>query len=142
MNRPLRFLPPQTLRPHEETIDERLAVVIDLILCAQTWTRPICVEAASLCIMDGHHRHLAALHLGLAVVPIVTFDYGEVLLGSWTPGLRHDAAELVERAGAGALLPPKSTRHVFPPFDAPAVPLDRLVGPDRWPVTTGAGREG
>ena len=131
MKRELRFAPPALLKPHEETIDMRLNDVIDLLLREQAWTRPICIEADSLCIMDGHHRRLAAIHLGLAVVPVIAFTYGEVRLGSWIKDAQYDAEEIVERARCGRLLAPKSTRHVFPPFTATPTPLTALVSPSR-----------
>lgn len=128
MNRQLRFLSPVTLRPHEETVASRLGEVIELLLREQAWTRPICIEEESLCVMDGHHRRLAAIHLGLTKVPVVAFRYFEVRLGTWKPGLQHEPGEVIDRARLGRLLPPKTTRHLFPPFEAQAVPLLRLIG--------------
>lgn len=123
----IRLLSPLDLKPHEQTESCRIRYVVDLLLREQAWTRPICVEEQSLCVMDGHHRRLAAIHLGLAAVPVVAFTYDEIRLGSRRAGMRVEARELIDRAMRGALFPPKSTRHVFPPFESAAIPLARLL---------------
>ncbi|MBO9112740.1 MULTISPECIES: ParB N-terminal domain-containing protein [Rhizobium/Agrobacterium group] len=125
----LLLVPPSTLSPHEEIIPDRVAEVTDLLIRDQSWTSPICIERTSRCIMDGHHRHAAALRLGLALVPVVTFDYENVRLGSWRPDMSFEPDEIVERARRGILFPHKSTRHVFPPVRVVPVPLHQLVMP-------------
>ncbi len=64
----IRLLSPFDLKAHEHTERGR-------------------VEEKSLCIMDGHHRRLAAIHLGLAAVPVVGFTYDEVRVGSRRAGM-------------------------------------------------------
>jgi hypothetical protein len=128
MNKPrIRLLSPLALKPHEETDSCRIRHVIDLLLRDQAWTRPICVDEQSLCVMDGHHRRLAAIQLGLVAVPVMAFSYNEIRLGSRRAGMRIEADELIDRAMSGALFPPKSTRHVFPPFEWEAIPLAKLL---------------
>lgn len=122
-----RLVPPSTLIPHEEIIPDRVTEVTNLIIREQNWTTPIYIERQSQCIMDGHHRHVAALRLGLKLVPIVEFDYDDVRLGSWREGQSFNPDEILERARNGALFPHKSTRHVFPPIRAVSVPLCQLV---------------
>lgn len=123
----IRLLSPLELKPHEQTESCRVRHVVDLLLRQQAWTRPICVEATSLCVMDGHHRRLAAIHLGLAAVPVVAFTYDEIRLGSRQPGMSIEPEELINCAMRGHLFPPKSTHHVFPPFQADAIPLAKLL---------------
>lgn len=125
--RRIRLLSPFDLKAHEHTERGRVRSVIDLLVREQAWTRPICVEEKSLCIMDGHHRRLAAIHLGLAAVPVIGFTYDEVRVGSHRAGMEVEAEELIARAMSGALFPPRSTRHVFPPFKATAIPLAELL---------------
>lgn len=128
MSKPrIRLLSPLALKPHEQTESRRIRHVIDLLLREQAWTQPICVDEQSLCVMDGHHRRLAAIHLGLAAVPVIAFNYDEIRLGSRRAGVRIEANELIDRAMRGALFPPKSTRHVFPPFESEAIPLAKLL---------------
>lgn len=123
----IRLLSPLELKPHEQTDSCRVRHVIGLLLREQAWTRPICVEATSLCVMDGHHRRLAAIHLGLAAVPVIAFTYDEIRLGSRQPGMSIEPEELIDCAMRGRLFPPKSTRHVFPPFQTEAIPLAKLL---------------
>jgi L-serine kinase (ADP) len=125
----LRLVPPSTLAPHEEILNERVDEVIDLLVNAQSWTAPICIERHSRCIMDGHHRHVAALRLGLTLVPVMEFDYREVGLGSWRAGINFEPDTIIDRAQRGLLLPHKSTRHIFPPVAVAQVPLQELVRP-------------
>lgn len=125
----LRLVSPDTLAPHEEIIPDRVNEVTDLLIREQRWTNPICIERHSRCIMDGHHRHAAALRLGLRLVPVVTFDYDDVRLGSWRAGMSFQPDEIVGRARRGMLLPHKSTRHVFPPVRVVPIPLHQLVMP-------------
>ncbi|EJN06840.1 ParB N-terminal domain-containing protein [Phyllobacterium sp. YR531] len=125
----LRLVPPSSLVPHEEIIPDRVNELTDLLIRWQSWTSPICIERHSRCIMDGHHRHAAALRLGLTRVPVAEFDYEEVLLGSWRPGQLFKPEEIIDCARRGALLPHKSTRHVFPPVRVAPVPLHQLVMP-------------
>lgn len=125
--RRIRLLSPFDLKAHEHTERGRVRSVIDLLIREQVWTRPICVEEKSLCVMDGHHRRLAAIHLGLAAVPVVGFTYDEVRLGSRRAEVEVEAEELIDRALLGALFPARSTRHVFPPFEAAAIPLAELL---------------
>ncbi|BDV36383.1 hypothetical protein SS37A_39130 (plasmid) [Methylocystis iwaonis] len=123
----IRLLSPMELKPHEQTDSCRVRHVIDLLLREQAWTRPICVEATSLCVMDGHHRRVAAIHLGLAAVPVIAFTYDEIRLGGRQPGMSLEPEELIDCAMRGRLFPPKSTRHVFPPFQMDAIPLEKLL---------------
>ncbi|NTA19025.1 ParB N-terminal domain-containing protein [Agrobacterium tumefaciens] len=125
----LRLVSPATLTPHEEIIPDRVNEVTDLLVREQCWTSPICIERHSRCIMDGHHRHAAAMRLGLALVPVAEFDYNDVRLGSWRAGLSFEPGEIIERARCGVLYPHKSTRHVFPPVRVVSVSLHQLVMP-------------
>lgn len=129
MSPELRLVSPSSLAPHEEIIPDRVNEVTDLLVREQRWTSPICIERHSRCIMDGHHRHAAALRLGLKLVPVVSFDYDDVRLGSWRADMYIEPGEIVERARRGMLLPHKSTRHVFPPVRVAPIPLHQLVMP-------------
>ncbi|KMO14230.1 ParB N-terminal domain-containing protein [Methylobacterium platani] len=126
---PLSLLPPLALRPTEETDPGRIGEVIALILDAQAWTQPICVERDTLAVLDGHHRLAAAIQLGLARVPVRTYDYAAVPLASWRPEVAPTRDEVLRRALAGRLYPPKTTRHTFAPAPETAVGLAQLVGP-------------
>ena len=121
------LLPPLALRPTEETIRGRIGEVIGLILDAQAWTQPIRVERDTLAILDGHHRLAAAIQLGLVRVPVLTYDYATVPLASWRPEIHPTRDEVLHRALAGRLYPPKTTRHTFVPELLATVELMRLL---------------
>ena len=132
----LSLLPPLALRPTEETLRGRIGEVIGLILDEQAWTQPIRVERGTLAVLDGHHRLAAAIQLGLVRVPVRTYDYATVPLASWRPGIHPTRDEVLRRALAGQLYPPKTTRHTFAPEPLASVGLGRLLcGPEPAPVT-------
>ncbi|MFH6787259.1 MULTISPECIES: ParB N-terminal domain-containing protein [Methylobacterium] len=129
------LLPPLVLRPTEETIRSRIGEVIGLILDEQAWTQPIRVERGTLAVLDGHHRLAAAIQLGLGRVPVRTYDYATVPLASWRPEIQPTRDEVLRRALAGQLYPPKTTRHTFAPEPLATVGLGRLLGgPERDPI--------
>ena len=122
------LIPPRLLRPTEETVRGRIGEVIALILAEQAWTQPICVERDTLAVLDGHHRLAAAIQLGLARVPVRLYAYATVPLASWRPGIVPTRGEVLRRALAGHLYPPKTTRHSFAAEPPTCVALARLLG--------------
>ncbi|SEP50523.1 ParB-like nuclease domain-containing protein [Methylobacterium sp. ap11] len=124
----LSLIPPRLLRPTEETVRGRIGEVIALILTEQAWTQPICVERDTLAVLDGHHRLAAAIQLGLARVPVRLYAYATVPLASWRPGIVPTRGEVLRRALAGHLYPPKTTRHRFAPEPPISVALAQLLG--------------
>ncbi len=111
--------------------------MIALILDAQAWTQPICVERETLAVLDGHHRLAAAIQLGLTRIPCRTYDYATVPLASWRPEIEPTRDEVLHRALTGRLYPPKTTRHTFTRAPDAAVGLARLVGPGGAPPSRG-----
>jgi hypothetical protein len=106
-----QWLAPQRLRPTEETLPARLAIVCRDILAEGVWREPILVERDSLAIMDGHHRHQFALREGLSRVPCVLVSYDLVTLESRRDDLVVTPEGVIARALSGQPYPPKSTRH-------------------------------
>jgi ParB-like nuclease domain len=102
------------LLKHEQVDPDRVAELMNSITRIGVWTEPICVDAETKVIMDGHHRYEAAIQLGLAFIPARGFAYSEVIIRSRRDDFRIDAAEIRRRAMAGNLYPPKTTHHVFP----------------------------
>lgn len=121
------LVPPSALRPTEAFHPDQVRAVIALIVAGQAWTQPICVERVTLAILDGHHRHAAALQLGLARVPVRMFDYDQVALGSWRDDWCPTREEVLRRARDGDLYPPKTTRHTFAAGETTPLALARLV---------------
>ena len=132
------LLPVGLLRPTEETVPARVRAVVAMILEAEAWTQPICIEGSVNALLDGHHRLAAARVLRLVRVPVHVFDYAEVALLSWRATLAPTRADVLARALSGRLYPDKTTRHVFPPRPACTVPLGALRGPTEqnasWPA--------
>ncbi len=127
MSDPVILLAPSDLRPTEAVCPDQVRAVIALMVAEQAWTQPICVERTTLAILDGHHRHAAALQLGLARVPVRAFDYAEVELASWRADWKPTREDVLRRARTGALYPAKTTRHTFAASVATALPLQRLI---------------
>ncbi|GJE57057.1 MULTISPECIES: ParB N-terminal domain-containing protein [Methylobacterium] len=109
----IRLISPLDLRPTEEISLGRVREVIAMIVARQAWTQPICLERTTLAILDGHHRHAAAIQLGLRRVPVRVFAYEAVELASWRAEIHPTRDEVLRRARAGELYPPKTTRHSF-----------------------------
>ncbi len=70
----LEWLNPLDLKPHEDVIE---SIVIENINMLKRFCKivPIVVDRSSLTILDGHHRHQAAVILGLDKIPVVLVDY-------------------------------------------------------------------
>jgi hypothetical protein len=115
------------LRATEETDPPHADAVASLILRAGVWTTPVCIERETGAVMDGHHRLAAAHRLGLQMIPVVPLTYDQVELQAWRSGFEVSPIEIVRRALAGDLYPPKTTRHLFPEaLPTCLVPLARL----------------
>ncbi|GEO99312.1 ParB N-terminal domain-containing protein [Methylobacterium haplocladii] len=109
----IRLMSPLDLRPTEQIIPGRVRDVIAMIVTRQAWTQPICLERTTFAILDGHHRHAAAIQLGLGRVPVRILAYDDVALTSWRAEIRPTREDVLRRARAGELYPPKTTRHFF-----------------------------
>ncbi|MEJ2779235.1 ParB N-terminal domain-containing protein [Stygiolobus sp. RP850M] len=70
----LGWLNPLDLKPHEDVIE---SIVVENINMLKRFCKivPIVVDRSSLTILDGHHRHQAAVILGLDKIPVVLVDY-------------------------------------------------------------------
>lgn len=110
---PVVLIVTEHILPNEEHDEARLREVLASIERCGRWTAPIALERDSFAVMDGHHRLAAARRLALARVPCVLLDYEQVAVVARRPGFRVDGAEIVARARARSLYPPKTTRHVF-----------------------------
>lgn len=103
------------LKHHEKTIPSRQANISRSIAENGYHGPPILVEARYLIILDGHHRVNALRSLGARWVPAVLLEYGDerLTLSSWRPDVSVTPSEVVRRALAGLLYPPKTTRHLL-----------------------------
>lgn len=111
---PVHFVRADAILPNECHHPEHAAGLAETIRREQLWRIPIALECNSLAVMDGHHRLQAALQLKLTFVPCLLLDYGDVEVSSTREGYLVTPQEIVRRAKAQDLYPPKTTRHRFP----------------------------
>jgi len=128
-HRPIVYLSPEALRPHEEYSPERAVEIVRLIETAGAWTHPLAVERDSHCIMDGHHRLHAARLLRLWRIPCLLYTYDEVAVHTRRPAFAVTPAGILARCRAGDLFPPKTTWHRFPAVTQCHIPLSALGYP-------------
>ncbi|MEB3861039.1 MAG: ParB N-terminal domain-containing protein [Desulfurococcales archaeon] len=110
---PVTLLPLDSLRPHEEILEDRVERIMRELEEKGVQERPILVDAKTMIILDGHHRTEALRRLGARRIAAVLVDYDSdlVTVGSWRPEIRV-TKDLVRHAGlTGRLLPPRTSRH-------------------------------
>lgn len=100
----LALLPPRSLRPHEEFVEESVTEMIRSFK-RDGWQRnPIIVDKSTNIVLDGTHRHEAALRLGLATVlcMVVNYRFEGIRLGTWDRQFRGDWEEALGTIRASA----------------------------------------
>lgn len=116
----------EELKEHEKTSAVRVALVLASLVMKGAFTTPLLVDAASMTILDGHHRYAAARILGLERVPCWCVDYfddASVALAPRRQAIAVSKEEVVRRGMAGDLYPRKTTRHAY---EVPPAPLFTL----------------
>lgn len=108
----------EVLRPHEQTIQERVRDLRRAILQDGIIKTPILIDRSTGVILDGHHRHRALQGIGFKVGPVLAADYTRSSITlkndkNGPPG-SPTKVDVIERAQSGELFPPKSTRHRYP----------------------------
>ena len=122
-----------SLRGHEEVIPSNLEKRISKLL-NKGFYKPIIVDAASLVILDGHHKWTAAGLLDLDRVPVIMVEYIEddTVLVDVRPDCEKKSItkdEVLEMGISDGVFPPKTSRHSFS-FSVPSIqiPLEELRG--------------
>ena len=115
MNGGFRYalLPLGRLRAHEEIVPADVPSLIDILRSAGEVREPLLVADRTWVILNGHHRYQALRAMGARRAPawVVDYDDERITLDRWGPGEPISKAEVVRRAAAGELFPPKTTRH-------------------------------
>lgn len=114
---PIAFVPQERLLAHEQTVEPRVRELVKLLAREQQVRLAIVADAATLVVLDGHHRLEALRRLGCKRIPVLLVDYhrDDIRVGSWRDGeVPPTKREVVLQAQAGKLYAPKSTRHFFP----------------------------
>lgn len=125
----LVFLSPARLRPTEYHDPQAATALRDKIVQERHWTAPPLVHRGCLAILDGHHRHQAAIALDLAQIPclLVSYQEDDIELGTWQSTSSITPQEVLRVAQTGRLFPFKTTRHRMRPLPLSfAIPLEML----------------
>jgi len=124
------LIPLTELRAHERIEETTLSDLMSHIVRTQVLSDPIWVSRRGTVILNGHHRVEALRRIGADRVAAWVLDYDSELvhLERWRPGPPISKSEVVRRAEAGQLFPPKTTRHRLL-LDLPAhpTPLSELL---------------
>lgn len=130
MTSTITILPTLQLKPHEKVDRAHAAALAARIAHDGVLTHPIIIDSRTFVILDGHHRFHALTSLGVPFSPCIAIDYlhNAIRVVPWRTG-ETITKETVLRAGlSGALLEPKTSRHVFSDMhtDTHAVSLSHL----------------
>jgi len=102
------------LKPIEYYIEELIPKVKKSTIVDDYWTEAIKIEKHNL-ILDGHHRFEIAKRLKLKKIPVVLFDYDDVIMWSLRKDIKiRNNKEVIERVLGGYLYPNKTVKHKFP----------------------------
>jgi len=104
----------ECIKPHERTVKSKVRKLLRDLLSTLTLRKPVVVDEETLTLLDGHHRLFALRRLGVGLVPAALVNYSDprILVRRWGGGEAIEKRLVVERAMAGRLFPPKTTRHV------------------------------
>lgn len=75
-----------SLRPHEESIEDRALYVKNSIIRTRVLRKPLLVDKRTNVILDGAHRHRALRELGITIAPVIYVDYlleEEIRVSRW-----------------------------------------------------------
>jgi L-serine kinase (ADP) len=119
-----KLVPVRSLHPHEQVDEADVKRLVQEIRNLGLVREPIWVARDNGVILNGHHRYAALRKLGVRRVPAWEVDYFDpaMELLRWTPGPPLDKSDVVLRAHARSLFPPKTSRHVWhgpPPVPHP-----------------------
>lgn len=110
-------IPLESLRHHENFIEDNVRSLAYEIRSVATFTTPVCVDEKYRIILDGHHRAEALKRIGCRRVPAYLFPYPseEVSVTTWSEcgHERITEQEIIEAALAGRKFLPKTSKHTF-----------------------------
>lgn len=132
----MSLVPLEWLRAHEEFVEERVQELTRRFTLAGRVDYAVVADARTGTVIDGHHRLETLRRLKAQVVPAVLVDYMDpaITVRCWRENEPAPTKEeVVERAQAGKLYPPKTTRHDFvrilDPVDVPLAELQSPAAP-------------
>ncbi len=109
------LVPARTLLPHEQIDEADVERLASDLRKRGLLEEPIWVARRERVILNGHHRFAALQRLGARWVPAWVIDYAdpEMELARWGSGPPLTKQEVIRRARAGELFPPKTSRHIW-----------------------------
>jgi len=110
----ISMFPVKQLKPIEGFIPERVDYVLGELGKEGIWTTPLVVDNRYGLIMDGHHRHQAALSLGCHYVPAILWSYEEVEIYSLREDVNISLNGIIENLENKTIYPNKTVKHNFP----------------------------
>lgn len=124
------LVPLAWLKAHEQHVEQRVAELVHHFQLRDAIDYAIVADERTGTVIDGHHRLMALRRLGARWAPVYLVDYQDpaITVHTWREGEKAPSKEeVVARAAAGRLYPPKSTRHDFvrmlDPVDVPLADL-------------------
>jgi L-serine kinase (ADP) len=118
------------LKAHEEYVEQRVQELVHHFTTRGSIDYAIVADERTGTVVDGHHRLEALRRLGATMAPAYLIDYRHpgITVHTWRDNEKAPSKEeVVARAAAGNLFPPKSTRHdfvrVLHPVDIPLAKL-------------------
>ncbi|HET6405972.1 MAG TPA: transcriptional regulator [Candidatus Thermoplasmatota archaeon] len=128
------LVPLKWLKAHEQYVASRVEQLQHHFLHRDAIDYAIVADERTGTVIDGHHRLEALRRIGTTWAPAFLVDYRDprISVHTWREGEKApEKEEVVARAAAGDLFPPKTTRHDFVrQLDPVDVPLEALRAPD------------
>lgn len=125
-----QLVPLAWLKAHEQFVEQRVQELVHHFQHHGAVDYAIVADERTGTVIDGHHRLEALRRLGTTLAPAYLIDYADprITVHTWREGEKApEKEEVLARAAAGDLYPPKSTRHdfvrVLDPVDVPLTVL-------------------
>lgn len=113
--RPIAFLSIDELREHEEIRPDYLEALKNEILADGILKMPICIDAKTCIILDGHHRLQALKRLGCKKIPCIQVDYQSenIRVVPWREGETITKETIIGTALSGQKMSSKTSKHMI-----------------------------
>lgn len=115
MNKRVKLMPVNLLKPHEKISAARLKFVLDDIKTRRIIINPVVADRETYTLLDGHHRLAALKKIRAKKIPVYLVDYQKIKVilrrkRFISPQIKH---EVLARSFFGKLFPVKTTKHLI-----------------------------
>lgn len=111
----ITFIDPGKLKIHEEIDPEKLKRLIQDLKKKKVLRKPVVVDKNTMLILDGHHRRLAFMKLGIKKLPCFMVDYKsrKVKIEFRRNSIKNKLLKeiVLQKMKSGELFPQKTTKH-------------------------------